>query len=168
MVYERQSVVNLSFSFRTPSTSSYLLPGLMVRYGERRQKTTNHDNENSSLISLLEFSLSGLAMSSLSGALSRFAPFPLSLNRRWPVYFPLGASTLRYAGLAFSLTHGPPLFHRSAVHRSLYAACFPQFGFGAAISCLSLPVIKGPYISNTPPTNHGWRIVCRKYRPLLF
>ena len=50
MVYERQSVVNLSFSFRTPSTSSYLLPGLMVRYGERRQKTTNHDNENSSLI----------------------------------------------------------------------------------------------------------------------
>ena len=55
---ERWSVVNLSFSFRTPSTSSYLLPGLMVRYGERRQKTTNHDNENSSLISLLEFSLS--------------------------------------------------------------------------------------------------------------
>ena len=53
---ERQSVVNLSFSFRTPSTSSYLLPGLMVRYGERRQKTTNHGNENSSLISLLEFS----------------------------------------------------------------------------------------------------------------
>ena len=58
----RWSVVNLSFSFRTPSTSSYLLPGLMVRYGERRQKTTNHDNENSSLISLLEFSLSWLAV----------------------------------------------------------------------------------------------------------
>ena len=83
MVYERQSVVNLSFSFRTPSTSSYLLPGLMVRYGERRQKTTNHDNENSNREIKDEFSLSWLVVC---------YPLPVSIHdiinpgkRRWNV-----------------------------------------------------------------------------------
>jgi hypothetical protein len=39
------SVVNLSFSFRTPSTSSYLLVGVKEREDRRRQKTTNRGNK---------------------------------------------------------------------------------------------------------------------------
>ena len=46
------SVVNLSFSFRTPSTSSYLLVGVKEREDRRRQKTTNRGNKFSRLVSV--------------------------------------------------------------------------------------------------------------------
>ena len=39
-------MVNLSFSFRTPSTSSYLLVGVKEREDRRRQKTTNRGNKD--------------------------------------------------------------------------------------------------------------------------
>ena len=55
---EIDAAVNLSFSFRTPSTSSYLLVGVNERK-DRRRHTTNRGNENSLVGScLLSFFLS--------------------------------------------------------------------------------------------------------------
>ena len=91
MVYERQSVVNLSFSFRTPSTSSYLLVGVKEREDRRRQKTTNRGNKFS-----CNLGYAGLVVACLSPSCHYFL-FPLSsLLSSWcltavnkaPAYYP--------------------------------------------------------------------------------
>ena len=64
-------MVNLSFSFRTPSTSSYLLVGVKEREDRRRQKTTNRGNKFSRLVSVFSCLVAAWAVPNLSDACRR-------------------------------------------------------------------------------------------------